>query len=84
MPLKAFIPSYYSPTWPLPMKYGAIGSIIAHEITHGFDSVSNTQWTVKEDLEVVKERQECLVKQYSQYGHYDHALEVTTKTSPIF
>ena len=59
------------------MKYGALGSIIGHEITHAFDQdgmhfdskgVRNELWDSK-DAESVKNEQSCLINQYNGFGH---------------
>jgi len=36
----------YSPSWPAHLKYGAFGSIAAHELTHAFDN-SGSQYDEK-------------------------------------
>ena len=61
--------------WGLLIGTGAIGSIIAHEITHGFDDrgrqndgngeVSN--WWTEEALDNYLEKSQCFVDQYSRY-----------------
>ena len=81
--MKAFIPPYYETTWSLPMKYGGIGSIIAHEITHGFDSKTTIQWD-GEDLELFAERKGCLVEQYDKYGRFNDSLKVCSKLTHYF
>jgi len=57
------------------VNYGAIGVVIGHEMTHGFDDqgrlydkVGNlTNWWADEDNQRFTERTEVLAKQYSQY-----------------
>ncbi|MFN8208479.1 MAG: M13 family metallopeptidase [Bacteroidales bacterium] len=57
------------------VNYGAIGMVIGHEMTHGFDDqgrlydkVGNlTDWWTAEDARRFNERTEKLVKQYSSY-----------------
>ncbi|HYE51912.1 MAG TPA: M13 family metallopeptidase [Azospirillaceae bacterium] len=56
-------------------NYGAIGGVIGHEITHGFDdqgrkfdAKGNLQsWWTPDDEKRFKERAQCLVDQYSGY-----------------
>lgn len=56
-------------------NYGAIGAIIGHEISHGFDDqgsefddVGNMKnWWTDEDRKKFKEKTEVLVKQYAAY-----------------
>ncbi len=56
-------------------NYGAIGAVIGHEMTHGFDDQGRKYdkdgnlkdfWT-KEDADAFKERASCLVKEYSGF-----------------
>ncbi len=57
------------------VNYGAIGAVIGHEISHGFDDqgaqydgAGNLRdWWTKEDHEHFKAKTEALVKQYSAY-----------------
>ncbi|HEX8957245.1 MAG TPA: M13 family metallopeptidase [Burkholderiaceae bacterium] len=57
------------------VNYGAIGAVIGHEISHGFDDqgaqydgAGNLRdWWSKEDHERFKAKTEALVKQYSAY-----------------
>ena len=58
------------------MLYGAIGSILGHELTHGFDNTGrkfnkkgelSKQWWTNQSLVHFKKRAQCIVDQYSQY-----------------
>ncbi|HEU4335054.1 MAG TPA: M13 family metallopeptidase [Candidatus Eisenbacteria bacterium] len=57
------------------VNYGAIGSIIGHEISHGFDDQGSkydgtgrlVQWWTDEDRKKFEERTGVLVKQYEEY-----------------
>lgn len=54
------------------MNYGAIGSVIGHEITHGFDDVGSqydengilNNWWAPRTSVAFKEKSKCLVEQY--------------------
>ena len=57
------------------MNYGAIGSIIGHELSHGFDSrgrqfddIGNLAdwWTLDADKKF-KEKAQCMILQYGNY-----------------
>jgi putative endopeptidase len=56
-------------------NYGAIGMVISHEITHGFDDEGRQfdaagnlrDWWTKEDADKFKQRTQVLVDQYSQF-----------------
>ena len=56
------------------MDFGAIGMIMGHEMTHGFDVQGRlydengvlSGWLWEE--ETYKERTDCLVRQFSQYS----------------
>jgi putative endopeptidase len=60
-------------------SYGAIGRVIGHELTHGFDDEGRkydadgnlTDWWTAEDSKAFDERASCIEKQYSQYSPVD-------------
>jgi len=58
------------------MLYGAIGAILGHELTHGFDNTGRKfnkhgelgkQWWTNSSLSAFKNRSQCMVDQYSGY-----------------
>jgi len=57
------------------INYGAIGVVIGHEMTHGFDDEGRQydkdgnlkDWWTKEDADKFKARVKVLINQYSQY-----------------
>ncbi|MBD3224965.1 MAG: peptidase M13 [Caldithrix sp.] len=61
------------------VNYGAIGAVIGHEITHGFDDQGRkydgngnlNNWWTEGDIERFTQRAEGLVEQYSQYSPVD-------------
>jgi putative endopeptidase len=61
------------------VNYGAIGVVIGHEMTHGFDDegrlydkVGNlTEWWTADDAKRFKERADVLVKQFNQFTVID-------------
>ncbi len=60
-------------------SYGAIGRVIGHELTHGFDDEGRkydadgnlTDWWTAEDAKAFEDRASCIDKQYSQYSPVD-------------
>jgi putative endopeptidase len=61
------------------VNYGAIGSVVGHELTHGFDDLGrkfdadgNLQnWWTLEDAAEFEKRAECFVKEYSSFTPVD-------------
>ncbi|XP_051163725.1 endothelin-converting enzyme 1-like [Leptopilina boulardi] len=57
------------------INYGAIGAIMGHELTHGFDDQGRRydengnlrQWWSDETLQHYHKKVECIIKQYSNY-----------------
>ncbi|XP_024936954.1 neprilysin-4 isoform X2 [Cephus cinctus] len=57
------------------INYGAMGAIMGHELTHGFDDQGRRydengnlrQWWSDKTLEHYHEKVECIIKQYSNY-----------------
>jgi putative endopeptidase len=60
-------------------SYGAIGRVIGHELTHGFDDEGRkydadgnlTDWWTPEDSKAFEERASCIERQYSKYSPVD-------------
>ena len=61
------------------VNYGAIGMVIGHEMSHGFDDQGRNfdkdgnmrDWWTKEDADKFKEQSELLVKQYEGFSTAD-------------
>ncbi|MCD7935691.1 MAG: M13 family metallopeptidase [Tannerellaceae bacterium] len=72
-------PPFFNPDADDAVNYGAIGVVIGHEMTHGFDDQGRhydkdgnlTDWWTEEDAERFKERADILVKQYDNIIVYD-------------
>ena len=68
-------PPYFDPTADDALNYGGMGSVIGHEMTHGFDdqgrqydSTGNlANWWSDDDLKAFKERAGCIVNQFSNF-----------------
>ena len=74
-PAAIFGPPFFDPKAPDSVNYGAIGSIIGHEVSHTFDSEGSTfdatgalrNWWTPSDLEHFKASTQKLVEQYNSY-----------------
>lgn len=75
LPAGILQPPFFDPNAPAAVNYGAIGFVIGHELTHGFDDQGaqfdgygnlNNWWTT-EDLKKFNAATHCIVEQYSQY-----------------
>ncbi|OSX65107.1 hypothetical protein POSPLADRAFT_1044521 [Postia placenta MAD-698-R-SB12] len=68
-------PPFFSRDWPGYMSYGSFGQVASHELTHAFDSAGRLynqqgkleQWWTNATSEGFQKRQDCIVKQYSEY-----------------
>jgi len=68
-------PPFFNPAADDAVNYGAIGVVIGHEITHGFDNSGRkydkdgnlTDWWTEEDAKKFTERAACIVDQYGGY-----------------
>jgi len=57
------------------VNYGAIGAVIGHELTHGFDDQGRQfdakgnlkDWWTEQDAKAFKDRAQCLVDEYSSF-----------------
>jgi len=68
-------PPLYSVDASIPANLGAIGVIVGHELTHGFDDQgaqfdaigTMTNWWQPQTEQQFKQRTQCVIDQYSQY-----------------
>ena len=68
-------PPFYARPWPDAVNYGAIGMVVGHELTHGFDDEGRkfdakgnlTDWWTAQVAKEFDHRAECVVKQFSGY-----------------
>ncbi|CAF4685126.1 unnamed protein product [Rotaria sp. Silwood1] len=75
-------PPFFHKDLPLSINYGAIGTIIGHEITHGFDNQGREydgdgnmrSWWTNISLDNFQEKTKCFIQQYSNFsidGQYE-------------
>jgi putative endopeptidase len=68
-------PPFYDPNRDDAMNYGAMGAVVGHELTHGFDDQGSKfdaqgnlkNWWTDEDLKNFQARGECIVKQFDGF-----------------
>jgi endothelin-converting enzyme/putative endopeptidase len=61
------------------VNYGAIGAVIGHELTHGFDDQGRQfdaegnlrDWWTEQDAKAFEQRAQCIVKEYSSFVAVD-------------
>lgn len=76
--------AFFNNDRPRYMNYGAIGFVIGHEITHGFDDQGRqfdkagnlVDWWAPETKEKYLERAECIIHQYGNYTVEDVGLNL--------
>jgi len=72
-------PPFFYPDADDAMNYGGIGTVIGHEITHGFDDNGSRfdeagrrrNWWTNEDREEFEKRAQALIDQFSAYEVFD-------------
>ncbi|XP_061844573.1 phosphate-regulating neutral endopeptidase PHEX [Colius striatus] len=80
-------PFFWGTEYPRSLSYGAIGVIVGHEFTHGFDSNGRKYdksgnldpWWTTESEEKFKEKTKCMINQYSNYYWKRAGLHVKGK-----
>lgn len=68
-------PPFFYPNADDAINYGAIGAVIGHEMTHGFDDVGRRydaqgnlrDWWTPQDADQFKRRAQCIVDEYSDF-----------------
>jgi putative endopeptidase len=69
-------PPFYNPKASDAVNYGAIGTVIGHELTHGFDDQGRKfdgkgnlrDWWTQEDAKAFESRADCVVREYSNFS----------------
>lgn len=72
-------PPFFNREATFPVNFGAMGMVVGHEITHGFDDEGRqydgngnlTDWWTKASGEAFVQRAECVKKQYDNYTAID-------------
>ena len=72
-------PPFYNPKADDGVNYGAIGIVVGHELTHGFDDQGRRydgagnlrDWWTPEDAANFTQRADCIVKEYSGFHPVD-------------
>ncbi|XP_078002260.1 phosphate-regulating neutral endopeptidase PHEX [Phascolarctos cinereus] len=80
-------PFFWGTAYPRSLSYGAIGVIVGHEFTHGFDNNGKKYdkngnldpWWSTDSEEKFKEKTKCMVSQYSSYYWKKAGLNVKGK-----
>ncbi|HEV8147972.1 MAG TPA: M13 family metallopeptidase [Bryobacteraceae bacterium] len=73
-------PPFYDNKMDDAVNYGAIGAVIGHELTHGFDDQGRQfdaqgnlrDWWTEEDAKAFEKRAQCLVDQYAGFTAVDN------------
>eukprot|EP00808_Paulinella_micropora_P029775 g6077.t1 len=71
-------PPFYKAAWPKAFSFGAIGAVMGHELTHGFDDMGSQydktgnlqNWWSNSSRAAFDERATCIVQQYANYTLY--------------
>ncbi|XP_049605007.1 phosphate-regulating neutral endopeptidase PHEX [Syngnathus scovelli] len=80
-------PFFWGKDYPRSLSYGAIGVIVGHELTHGFDSNGRKydkdgnldQWWSNSSVAAFTEKTQCMVEQYNDYYWEEAGLNVRGK-----
>ena len=66
---------FFHPGYPMYLNYGSIGSVMGHELAHGFDNSGReydkfgmlNQWWSTETIKQFENVSQCMVEQYSKF-----------------
>ncbi len=83
LPAGILQPPFFDPAAPAALNYGAIGFVIGHEITHGFDDQGAKfdgqgnlkNWWTTEDLQKFTAATACIAQQFSRYKIEDWPVQ---------
>ncbi|XP_066534834.1 phosphate-regulating neutral endopeptidase PHEX [Hoplias malabaricus] len=80
-------PFFWGLKYPRSLSYGAIGVIVGHELTHGFDNNGRKydkdgnldQWWSNASITSFNEKTQCMIDQYNGYHWKEAGLKVRGK-----
>lgn len=80
-------PFFWGQDYPRSLSYGAIGVIVGHELTHGFDNNGRKydkdgnldQWWTNFSITAFNEKSQCMIDQYNGYHWEEAGLNVRGK-----
>ncbi|KAG7524186.1 phosphate-regulating neutral endopeptidase [Solea senegalensis] len=80
-------PFFWGKEYPRSLSYGAIGVIVGHELTHGFDNNGRKfdkngnlhQWWSDSSVTAFTEKTQCMIDQYNDYHWEEAGLNVRGK-----
>ncbi|XP_061777527.1 phosphate-regulating neutral endopeptidase PHEX [Nerophis ophidion] len=80
-------PFFWGKEYPRSLSYGAIGVIVGHELTHGFDNNGRKydkdgnldQWWSNSSVTAFTDKTQCMVEQYNDYYWEEAKLNVRGK-----
>ncbi|XP_069015864.1 phosphate-regulating neutral endopeptidase PHEX [Embiotoca jacksoni] len=80
-------PFFWGKEYPRSLSYGAIGVIVGHELTHGFDNNGRKydkngnldQWWSNSSVTAFNEKTHCVIEQYNNYYWGEAGLNVRGK-----
>ena len=72
-------PPFYDNKMDEPVNYGGVGSVVGHELTHGFDDQGRhydaqgnlRDWWTPEDAKEFEKRADCFIQEYSAFEPVD-------------
>ncbi|KAL3990442.1 Peptidase M13 family protein [Acanthocheilonema viteae] len=75
LPAGFLTPPFFNRYYPKAANYGAIGTVMGHELTHGFDDDGSlydmngnlNNWWSKESYKNFKNKAQCFIEQYESY-----------------
>ncbi|KAK7118470.1 hypothetical protein R3I94_022086 [Phoxinus phoxinus] len=80
-------PFFWGLDYPRSLSYGAIGVVVGHELTHGFDNNGRKydkdgnldQWWSNSSITLFTEKTKCMIDQYDSYYWKEAGLNVKGK-----
>ncbi|XP_058886757.1 phosphate-regulating neutral endopeptidase PHEX-like isoform X1 [Acipenser ruthenus] len=80
-------PFFWGMQYPRSLSYGAIGVIVGHELTHGFDNNGRKydkdgnlhQWWTNTSIANFNQKTQCMINQYNTYHWKEAGLNVKGK-----